>query len=167
MRVKNVVKISSKEVINELQKIETVKRTKSKKDQKDSKENTWGTWFKKRPSKHDLAKRGILKGSYFGTDLTEVLKNEKVIIYNRIICSIQGGSNIVESFLSKNFGHIGKFGNIGYPFCTGGLYNGNFFAKKFRTYCQIRQYSAGNSGPHCTFHNKKYRTLIGQLLPCC
>jgi hypothetical protein len=36
---------------------------------------------------------------------------------------IQGG-NIAESFLAK------KFGNMGHPFCTGGLYiyNRNYFS---------------------------------------
>ena len=35
---------------------------------------------------------------------------------------IYRGPNIAESFLPKNFVDIGKFGDIGHPFCTGGLY---------------------------------------------
>ena len=40
------------------------------------------------------------------------------------------GPILPKVFFPKNFGHIGKFGNIGHPFCTG-IYREFFYPKNF------------------------------------
>ena len=63
------------------------------------------------------------------------------LFYNADLYKEEG--NIGESFFPKNFGHIGKFGNIGHPVGTGGLFITGIFCQEISDILEIldRRYS--------------------------
>ena len=78
MKVKNVRKVNQAEMISEM-KSETLPAKRGQSRRKDiSSERSWGNWFRKRPSRDTLAKKGILKQGYFGTDIPDLIKQDKV-----------------------------------------------------------------------------------------
>ena len=84
IKVKNVKKVNQADIAAEMAKVQaTVKRSNSRKGDA-KRESTWGTWFKKRPTRDALARKGILRQGYFGTDIPELIKQDKVEWYARL-----------------------------------------------------------------------------------
>ena len=90
MKVKNVKKTNHADMINEISKAETLnskratKREKKSNSQNEKKqdESRWGNWFKRRPTRDALAKKGILRAGYFGNDISDLIKQDKVRFSN-------------------------------------------------------------------------------------